>query len=113
MRKHLKQFPIAVIVLIFISCILYLQYGIDIDASGSYYSGDTLSFNVTLNQLWFNSSTQKDIETNILKKYNDNSFHSVRFSTDLMHPKQLRISVYLNKSDIMHSDPIFTFSPDI
>lgn len=115
MHKHLKQFSIAVIVLIFISCILYLQYGRDMDVSGSYYSGDTLSFNVTLNQLWFNSnsSTQKNIETTILKRYYDNSFRSVRFSTDLMHPKHLRISVYLNENDIMHSDPIFTFSPDI
>ena len=112
MHKHLKQFSIAVIVLIFISCILYLQYGRDMDVSGSYYSGDTLSFNVTLNQLWFNSSTQKNIETTILKNYNDNSFHSIRFSTDLMHPKQLHISVYLNENDIMHSDPLFTFAPD-
>lgn len=113
MHKHLKQISIAVIVLIFCSCILYLQYGRDIDASGSCYSGDTLSFNVTLNQLWFNSSTQKDIETSIIRKFNDNSFHSIRFSTDLMHPNHLRISVYLNENDIIHSDPIFTFSPDV
>lgn len=114
MHKHLKQFSIAVIVLIFISCILYLQYGRDMDVSGSYYSGDTLSFNVTLNRLLYNNShDQESIEQTILKRYTENSFHSTRFSTDLIQPKQIIVSVYLNKNDILKNKSLFTFSADI
>ena len=91
----------------------YLQYGREIDASGSYYSGDTLSFNVTLNRLWFNSSDQESIERNILKKYSENNFHSIRFSTDLQNPKQINVSIYLNNKEIQQSEPLFTFSTDI
>lgn len=96
--------------IIFFLC--YLQYGREIDASGSYYSGDTLSFNVTLNRLWFNSSDQESIERDILKKYSENSFHSIRFSTDLQHPKQINVSIYLNDKAIQRSEPLFIFSTD-
>lgn len=91
----------------------YLQYGREIDASGSYYSGDTLSFNVTLNRLWFNSFYQESIKRNILKKYSENSFHSTRFSTDLQTPKQINVSIYLNEKEIQRGEPLFIFSTDI
>ena len=112
MPKYLKQILITTIAIILTSCVLYLQYGREMDVSGSYYFNDTLSFNVTLNRLWFKSSDQKAIERNILKKYNENSFHSTMFSTDLIHPKKILISVYLNKYDIGKNKPLFTFSAD-
>lgn len=113
MHKYLKQTVVTIIIVALLaSGIFYLQYGRDMDASGSYYSGDTLSFNVTLNRLWFISSDQESIEHNILKKYNENSFHSTRFSTDLIHPKTLNVSVYLNDKNTQ-SEPLFTFSTDI
>lgn len=111
MHKYLKQIVIAIIAVIFAG-VLYLQCGRELDVLSSYYHGDTLSFNVTLNRLWFNSSDQKDIERNILKKYNENSFHSTKFSTDLIHPKQINVSVYLNSNDIPRSELLFTFSAD-
>lgn len=114
MHKYLKQIVVTIIIIALLaSSIFYLQYGREIDASGSYYSGDTLSFNVTLNRLWFNASDQDSIESNILKKYKKNSFHSVRFSTDLMHPKTINVSVYLNDKNALQSEPLFTFSTDI
>lgn len=113
-----KNIPPSIVILCFfiiIASIYHLQYGREMDASGSYYSGDTLSFNVTLNRLWFNSSDQAriDIQRKILTKYNENSFHSTRFSTDLMHPKTLNVSVYLNDKNALQSEPLFTFSTDI
>lgn len=110
-KKHIQLF--AFIAIFILSTVLYLQYGRELDASGSYYYSDTLAFNVTLNQLWFNSSTQKNTETAIIQKFNDNTFHSTQFSTDLIQPKHLRISVYLNKNAIIYNDPIFIFSKDL
>ena len=104
MKKYIRVFTLPAIVAILILSLCYLQYGREMDASVSYYSGDTLSFNVTLNRLWFNSSDQK---------YNENSFHSTRFSTDLMHPKTINVSVYLNDKNALQSEPLFTFSTDI
>lgn len=114
MNKYSKQTVVTIIIVALLaSGILYSQYGRDMDATGSYYSSDTLSFNVTLNRLWFNSSDRESIKLNILKKYNENSFHSTRFSTDLMHQKQINVSVYLNNKEIQQSEPLFTFSTDI
>lgn len=111
-----KSIPTSILILCFfiiIASIYHLQFVREMDASGSYYSGDTLSFNVTLNRLWYNSSDQENIENEILKKFNENNFHSVRFSTDLMHPKTLNVSVYLNDKNALQSEPLFTFSTDI
>lgn len=116
MKKIIRVFTlpaIVAIVAILILTLCYLQYGREMDASGSSYSGDTLSFNVTLNRLWFNAFDQESIESNVLKKYKENSFHSVRFSTDLMHPKTINVSVYLNDKNTLQSEPLFTFSTDI
>ena len=110
MRKHLLSIILCFFI-IFSLC--YLQYGREMNVSGSFYSGDTLSFNVVLNRLWFNFSDQESIERNILKKYKENSFHSIRFSTDLMHPKQINVSIYLNDKELLQSEPLFTFSTDI
>lgn len=112
MKKNIRLLSVILCFFIIFS-LCYLQYGREIDASGSHYSSDTLSFNVTLNRLWFNSSDQENIERNILKKYNENSFHSIRFSTDLMHPKTINVSVYLNDKNALQSEPLFTFSTDI
>lgn len=112
MKKHMRLLSVILCFFIIFS-LCYLQYGREIDASGSYYSNDTLSFNVTLNRLWFNSSDQESIERNILKKYSENSFHSIRFSTDLQNPKQINVSVYLNDKEIQRSEPLFIFSTDI
>ena len=112
MKKHMRLLSVIFCFFIIFS-LCYLQYGREIDASGSYYSGDTLSFNVTLNRLWFNSSDQESIERNILKKYSENNFHSIRFSTDLQNPKQINVSIYLNNKEIQQSEPLFTFSTDI
>lgn len=113
MRKNIPPSIVILCFFIIIASIYHLQFGKEMDASGSYYSGDTLSFNVTLNRLWFNSSDQESIEHDILKKYNENSFHSIRFSTDLMHPKTINVSVYLNDKNTLQSEPLFTFSTDI
>ncbi|MGN8734877.1 hypothetical protein ACTNEY_14895 [Fusicatenibacter saccharivorans] len=48
-----KKIVVSVIAMVLISGTLYLQYGRELDVKGSYYSGDTLSFNVILNRLWY------------------------------------------------------------
>lgn len=115
MHKNLKRISILFIIIVFITGVFYLQYGREIDASGSSCMNDTLSFNVTLNRLWFSSSdrNRKDIEDIILAKYKENNFHSTKFSTDLLQPKKLDISVYLKDSDILNGKPLFTFTADI
>lgn len=111
MHKYFKKIMVSIIAVVLISGTLYLQYGRELDVKGSYYSGDTLSFNVILNRLWYKSSDQESIKHDVLKKYSENNFHSVLFSTDLMHPKQIIVSIYLNSKG-MQNEPLFTFSID-
>lgn len=45
--------------------------------------------------------------TNLLiKMYEENSFHSVKFSTDLADPEKVYMKVYLRKEDIKKEKPI-------
>ena len=114
MKNHTRVLTIFAIIAILIFSLYYLQYGREIDASGSSYMNDTLSFNVTLNRLCFSSSDdRKDIEDAIIAKYKENSFHSTKFSMDLIQPKKIDVSVYLKDSDILNGKPLFTFTADI
>lgn len=45
--------------------------------------------------------------TNLLiKMYEENSFHSVKFSTDMVEPERVYVKVYLWKQDIKKENPI-------
>lgn len=42
----------------------------------------------------------------LIKMYEENSFHSVKFSTDLADPEKVYMKVYLRKEDIKKEKPI-------
>ena len=42
----------------------------------------------------------------LIKMYEENSFHSVKFSTDLADPEKVYMKVYLRKGDIKKEKPI-------
>lgn len=42
----------------------------------------------------------------LIKMYEENSFHSVKFSTDLADPEKMYMKVYLRKEDIKKEKPI-------
>lgn len=65
-----------------------------------------------------NSSRIEDKEglaRKIIHMCQDNSFHSIRFSTDINgYPSELHISVYLNRKEVEGGEPVFEieFSTD-
>lgn len=65
-----------------------------------------------------NSSRIEDKEglaRKIIHMCQDNSFHSIRFSTDINgYPSELHISVYLNRKEVEEGEPVFEieFSTD-
>lgn len=65
-----------------------------------------------------NSSRIEDKEglaREIIHMCQDNSFHSIRFSTDINgYPSELHISVYLNRKEVEGGEPVFEieFSTD-
>lgn len=58
-----------------------------------------------------NSSQIEDKERmarEIIHMCQDNSFHSIRFSTDINgYPSELHISVYLNRKEVERGEPVF------
>lgn len=58
-----------------------------------------------------NSSQIEDKEgmaREIIHMCQDNSFHSIRFSTDINgYPSELHISVYLNRKEVEGGEPVF------
>ena len=42
----------------------------------------------------------------VVRMYHENSFHTIRFSTDVEEPEILDITVYLKRGDIGNSEPV-------
>lgn len=58
---------------------------------------------------------REELARRIIHMCQDNSFHSIRFSTDVNgYPSELHISVYLNRKEVEGGDPVFEieFSTD-
>ena len=49
---------------------------------------------------------EEEFKKLLIRMYEENSFHSVKFSTDLADPEKVYMKVYLRKEDIKKEKPI-------
>lgn len=48
---------------------------------------------------------EEEFKKLLIRMYEENSFHSVKFSTDLVDPEKVHVKVYLWKEDIKKNEP--------
>lgn len=97
--KKRKLIVIAVIGLLAVAILGYLQNGRDVSVCGSHWdtfgNGSTMDITIVANRLYIRD--KEGFAEQMLERCVDNSFHEVRFSYDMNgYPNELSISVYMN-----------------
>lgn len=112
MTMYTNKSKYVIIPLIAIICVVYLQYGRDIDIyNSSIFSVGTYNeahIKVLANMLYI--SDKKKCAEEILRKCKDNSFSSVDFCFDVYIPNELYVDVYLSKFQAEKGNVNFSFS---
>ena len=49
---------------------------------------------------------EEEFKKLLIRMYEENSFHSVKFSTDLVDPEKVYVKVYLWKEDVKKQEPL-------
>ena len=98
--------------LIFVLYLGYLQYGCDMDVSGSYSIASNNyheeRFSVVVNKLYV--PDPKSCAYEIIRRCRQNSFKSIRFSYEWSIPNALYVTVYASKKQMERGKPLFSFS---
>lgn len=75
------------------------------DAVSSYYDGTTCRLKVVANRSQIDNGER--FAEQVVEMYRNNSFHTIRFSTDMgKKTEKLEITVYLQREDIDSGDPV-------
>lgn len=97
--KNGKVIMIAVIGLLAVAILGYLQNGRDVSVCGSHWdtfgNGSTMDITIIANRLYIRD--KEEFAEQMLQRCVDNSFREVMFSYDMNgYPNELNISVYMN-----------------
>ena len=60
-------------------------------------------------QAEFSGDSEEEIRTEILKKYDENTFYSIRFNQSLGELNELRVDVYEDKMGYQNGEKILDF----
>lgn len=110
-RKIRTKWKMVVAVVLVVAIII----GIDLEGEERRVEGepDVISSMIVNNEQYLTVvANRNEIENEeeftklLIKMYEENSFHSVKFSTDLADPEKVYMKVYLRKEDIKKEKPI-------
>ena len=110
-RKIRKKWKMVVAVVLVVA----VMVGSDLDWNEKRVEGepDVVSSMIVNNEQYLTVvANRNEIENEeeftklLIKMYEENSFHSVKFSTDLADPEKVYMKVYLRKEDIKKEKPI-------
>ena len=110
-RKIRKKWKMVVAVVLVVA----VMVGSDLDWNEKRVEGepDVVSSMIVNNEQYLTVvANRNEIENEeeftklLAKMYEENSFHSVKFSTDLADPEKVYMKVYLRKEDIKKEKPI-------
>lgn len=110
-RKIRKKWKMVVAVVLVVA----VMVGSDLDWNEKRVEGepDVVSSMIVNNEQYLTVvANRNEIENEeeftklLVKMYEENSFHSVKFSTDLADPEKVYMKVYLRKEDIKKEKPI-------
>ena len=113
-RKMIKKWIASLIIgttVILGVCFGYLQYGRDMDITGSYivsFDDEEERLSVVANKLYV--TDRKACAEEIIKRCRENSFKSIRFSYDQAIPNALYVTVYSSKREVDKGRKMFSFS---
>lgn len=81
----------------------------DVVSSISMNSGGQIREHIAVLLNDFSEDSEKEIRQEILKKYNENTFHSIRFNQSLGELDRLQIDVYEDKMGYQKENRLFGF----
>lgn len=81
----------------------------DVVSSISMNSGGQIREHIAVLLNDFSEDSEKEIRQEILKKYNENTFHSIRFNQSLGELDRLQIDVYEDKMGYQKGNRLFGF----
>ena len=109
-RKIRKKWKMVVAVVLVVA----VMVGSDLDWNEKRVEGepDVVSSMIVNNEQYLTVvANRNEIENEeefkklLIRMYEENSFHSVKFSTDLVDPEKVHVKVYLWKEDIKKNEP--------
>lgn len=112
-RKIRRKWKMVIVVVLVLVVVTILGIGLEGEERRVEGEPDVISSIIMNNEQYLTVvancneiENEEEFTKLLIKMYEENSFHSVKFSTDLADPEKVYMKVYLRKEDIKKEKPI-------
>ena len=112
-RKIRRKWKMVIVVVLVLVVVTILGIGLEGEERRAEGEPDVVSSMIVNNEQYLTVvANRNEIENEeefkklLIRMYEENSFHSVKFSTDLVDPEKVYVKVYLWKEDVKKQEPL-------